>query len=197
MTRKTMFALAFGLALMSLLLIAGVAGKDEGLPESGEPFHIVLPVQPQNREGSRAIPPGVVELSDETGMTYVDDVSDMHDPGLDPEFNPAALHRQIRSETPDATWAPQSEDNLRSAIADSLFDRPAMDIRINCASSLCEARGLVREAQGSAEARSAIDLLQSGEMVNRLALNGQAFITISSAKRSNGTAFFLYSRRIR
>ncbi|MBA4752549.1 MAG: hypothetical protein H2055_10035 [Sphingopyxis sp.] len=196
MARKTMFTLASALALMSLLLIVGVAGKDEVLSESEEPFHIILPVQHQKSEDPEVKRSDLVEPSNGPGMTYADDVSDMHDPGLAADFNPAALHRKIRSQPRDEAWASRSEDNLRSAVGDSLFNRPGIDIRTNCASSLCEARGLIKAPHASAEASSVIDLLQSGETVNRLALNGQGFVTIGIAKRPDGVAFFLYSRRI-
>jgi len=174
--------------------IGGAGGEDR--PEPERPFRIVLPVETQ--PGKTAAVADAVQSAPErgAGMSYADDISDAHDPSLAAGFNPRTLHGKIRSEPRDPAWAPRSEDNLRSAIADSLFSHPATDIHINCARSLCEARGLLRAAQGSAQARSAIDLLQSGELVNRLASNGQAFVTISSARRPNGTAFFLYSRRI-
>ena len=86
-----------------------------------------------------------------------------------PNATPQATRQRFAAEPRDPVWAPRSEAAL--AVAYRTINGLAPDLRIRCASTLCEVVGRTTRGSSSASNRT-MQALQGQSLVKRLSANG-------------------------
>lgn len=114
----------------------------------------------------------------------------------DPSLEPTALYKRIRGEPRDVDWASLSERNVRAALKNLPY-ASAKDLRVSCASTLCEVRGAMPNGISKENASIAMEAIQDPKLQANLASNGLqvAMTTFGGGAHGYVRTFTIYAKR--
>lgn len=112
----------------------------------------------------------------------------------DPDLAPRALYERIRAEPRDAEWAARSERSIKAAMTPVPYIRQD-DLRVSCASTLCEIRGTMPEGLTNDNANVGMEELQGEKLHNTLVKAGLQTATASFGGGNGAQSFTIYATR--
>jgi hypothetical protein len=138
---------------------------------------------------------GVPLVETETANGIVDD-AELQASFPDPSLEPSALYKRVRAEPRDVDWAPRSERNITAALTAVPYVN-VDDLRVSCASTLCEVRGAMPEGLSIENANVAMEAIQGQKLQSALDSTGlkPALITFGGGARAHARTFTMYTKR--
>ena len=112
----------------------------------------------------------------------------------DPALQPRPLYRRVRAEVRDRDWAARSERSIRAA----LTAVPYLDhgnVRVDCASTLCEVRGTMTERLSDDNANVAMQALQGQQLQEPLERAGLESAVATFGGENGARSFTIYMQR--
>jgi hypothetical protein len=130
----------------------------------------------------------------QTGTPTILDDANLRAALPDPDLEPRALYERLRAEPRDAEWAARSERSIKAAMTPVPYISQD-DLRVSCASTLCEIRGSMPEGLTNDNANVGMEALQGEKLHNTLVKAGLQTAMASFGGGNGAQSFTIYATR--
>jgi hypothetical protein len=138
---------------------------------------------------------GGADASNEQYVQLVESVAASKPPSSETAAQSAAMEDDVRSEPRDAVWADSRERSIRNAVGRLPFMDMAGQVRVLCATTICEVSVVAPDTLGPEHMRQFWALLQSSVVLGPLAKEGLKFRSASIGRNGDPHAILLYFDR--
>lgn len=197
--------LMVGAGALALLLFAGWFGwirqPEDIRVRSDDAIRVVGDTRMTDQvqaAGPANVPASRVAATPDAGKdmeTHIPEDAGIRASAPDPLSDPEALYKRIRSEPRDRDWATRSENAIKAALIPVPYLDRAKDVRVSCATTLCEVHGSLAEEASMDNQNVAMQALQGDRFHNALTSGGLTIMTSSYTGNGKTTGFTFYAKR--